>query len=268
MLEKRGETAADRPLADSPAGRYARSYLFLRFLIGILGFALPIALVSVDRFWFHGNPVPRGSMSIYYYSGMREVFTVTLGTIAFFLFAYRITEKSKENLLSVGAGLAGMLIPLFPTGHPKDPNVVPPVPAPTPIQNWHGETFAASVHYGASFVFITLLGVVCLTFARTEGGRPDHGNLLPQGFWKFFHIGCAGLILVAGIWILATIKIFGHGPLYDARYWSLLLGEWLATAAFGASWLVKGFEYSYVLGHGGTEEAELAVATDAPTVLA
>lgn len=75
-------------------------------------------------------------MSAYYYSGWREVFTVTIGTIAFFLFAYKITEKNLDNLLSIIAGLAGMMIPLFPTGIPGD---ITPAPNLTPIQHGLGE---------------------------------------------------------------------------------------------------------------------------------
>jgi hypothetical protein len=99
----------ERPKADEGAGRYIRSFLFLRLTIGFLGVTLPFTLVFFDWLAFSGDPVPRDSMSVYYYSGMREVFTVTLGTIAFFLFAYKITEKnlappgSHENDRAKGA---------------------------------------------------------------------------------------------------------------------------------------------------------------------
>jgi hypothetical protein len=108
-----------RPDLKSGEGRYVRSFLEMRLIIGALGVLLPFVLVVVDRWWFDGDPFPRGSMSIYYYSGMREFFTLAIGTIAFFLFASKITERNLDNILSFFAGLAGMLIPIFPTGPPS-----------------------------------------------------------------------------------------------------------------------------------------------------
>jgi hypothetical protein len=46
--------------------RYVRSYLIMRLFVGVLGVALPLALVFLDKLAFHGNPFPRGSLSAYY----------------------------------------------------------------------------------------------------------------------------------------------------------------------------------------------------------
>jgi len=229
-----------RPKADEGAGMYIRSFLFLRLMIGFLGVTLPFTLVFFDWLAFSGDPVPRGSMSIYYYSGMREVFTVTLGTIAFFLFAYKFTEKNLDNTLSIVAGLAGMTIPLFPTGRPRG---VHPLPSLTPLQNLIGEDWTKYIHYGASAIFIASLGGICVLFGRRERKRPEHGNVLPARFWQGWHFVCAGAIVVAAIWIVVTTW-FVHGP-----YWSLLVGEGVSAVAFGASWFVKGAEIRYLFGH-------------------
>lgn len=236
----------ERPKADEGAGRYIRSFLFLRLTIGFLGVTLPFTLVFFDWLAFSGDPVPRDSMSVYYYSGMREVFTVTLGTIAFFLFAYKITEKNLDNTLSIVAGFFGMAIPLFPTGRPKDMN---PLPGLTALQQLIGEDWARYIHYGASAIFIASLGGICILFGRREAKRPDHGNHLPPRFWQGWHFVCAGAIGAAGIWILATTTFGHYGPLYDGPYWSLFAGEGVAAVAFGASWFVKGAEIKYLLGH-------------------
>lgn len=236
----------ERPPPDELSGRYVRSFLFLRLTIGFLGIALPLALVLIDWAAFGGDPVPRDSLSVYYYSGMREVFTVTLGTIAFFLFAYKITERNLDNTLSVLAGLAGMLIPLCPTSPPEG---LSPHPAPTPLQDLLTEKWTTRIHFGASAAFIALLGIVCWFFGRREGKRTDPQGRVPRSFWKFWHRACAGAIGGAGIWILLTVKIFGHGPVYEAHpYWSLLLGEWISCWAFGLSWFAKGAEIKYLFG--------------------
>src|SRR5205807_4376304 len=106
----------ERPPADSGAGRYVRSFLFERLVIGSLGVVLPVALVFLDWSLFEGNPVPRDSLSAYYYSGMREWFVLTIGTTGFFLIAYKITEKNLDNTLSIFGGACALLIPIFPTG--------------------------------------------------------------------------------------------------------------------------------------------------------
>jgi hypothetical protein len=238
-----------RPAAGSPAGRYVRSFLFLRFMIGLLGVLLPIAVVALDWVAFDGHPgsrIPRGSISAYYYSGWREVFTVTIGTIAFFLFAYKFTEKNLDNLFSMIAGFAGILIPLLPTGIPGD---ITPRPNPTPIQHGLGEGVTTALHFAASGVFIAFLGGICILFGRREAKREPHGNRIPGTTWRAFHFLCAGAIGAAGVWILLT-QLPKHNPVINGPYYSVLIGEWVAATAFGASWFAKGAEIKYLFfGH-------------------
>ena len=61
----------------------------------------------------------RGSLSVYYYSGMREVFVGTLAATGVFFVAYKVWERNLENLLSLVAGLSACLIALFPTWPPS-----------------------------------------------------------------------------------------------------------------------------------------------------
>jgi len=179
-------------------------------------------------------------MSVYYYSGMREVFTVTIGTMAFFLFTYRILEKNLDNTLSMIAGLAGMLIPLFPTGRPDALAEQFPL---TDLQKLVTPDWTKYVHYGASAVFIGALGFVALLFGRREGERDDRrATLFSPTFWRWYHYTCAGAVGAAAAWIIATSFFI------DAPYWSLLVGEAVASLAFGASWFAKGFEIQYLLG--------------------
>lgn len=51
---------------------------------------------------------------------------------------------------------------------------------------------------------------------------------------------------MAALWIIATTV--GKHPLIDGPYWSLLLGEWVGTWAFGFSWFAKGAEIRYLFG--------------------
>jgi hypothetical protein len=253
--------ATERPTANSQAGRYIRSFLIVRLMIGVLGVGWPLLLIFLDKWFYGGHPgsrIPRDSLSVYYYSGMREGFTVILGVMAFFLLTYKLTERNLDNTLSFIAGIAGMTIPFFPTGRPDD---ISPPPALNPLQNAIGEHGSQLVHFAASAVFIGALGGVCLLFSRREGERPDHGNRLPARFWRTYHLLCAVAIGAAALWIIATTV--GKSPLTDGPYWSLLLGEWVATWAFGFSWFAKGSEIRYLFGF--DEPAPAAAPAASPT---
>ena len=240
------EVAGARPPAASGAGRYVRSFLVMRLFIGGLSVLLPITLVTLDWWLFDGRPgthIPRASESAYYYSGLREVFTITLGTTSFFLITYKITEKNLDNLLSLSAGLAGMLIPLFPTARPDD---IKPPPPLTPIQHALGEKPTEYIHFGAALVFILCLAGMSVLFGLREGRRAPHGNRIPAWLWRAFHFTCAGIIVAAVVWVLLTS---GTHPVIDGPYQSTLIGEWVVATAFGASWFLKGAELLYVFGH-------------------
>jgi hypothetical protein len=223
----------DRPPAGSGAGRYIRSFLFERLVVGALGIILPFALVFIDWLVFHGHPVPRDSESAYYYSGMREWFTVCVGTCGFFFIAYRITERMLENTLSIFGGIAALLIAMFPTArtHYEKHHGV----KRTPLQKLFGEQNVSHVHLVSAIVFIIAIGGICVLFGLAVKRGSPHWI-----FWRYFHFACAGVIGLALVWALAT---FHSGP-----RWSTLVAEAACALAFGASWFAAGADFAYVLG--------------------
>jgi hypothetical protein len=213
--------------------RYVRSYVFTRFAIGLLGVLLPPVLVFLEPALFDGLPAPRGSLSAYYYSGLREVFVGGLWAIGVFLVVYKFLDFSWESLLSSLAGAAAVLVAVFPTERPGDGVT------PTPFQVKLGEDVVTAIHYGAAVAFIALLVPIVLFFARDEGRR-EHRN------WQGFHTVAAAFI-VFGAALAAFAGITG-GP--DK---GVLFGEWIAIWAFGASWLVKGAEWETLFGRGAAQ---------------
>jgi len=198
-------TVEPRP-KDPETSRYVRSYLIMRVFVGALGVALPFLVVLVDGLAFDGDPFPRTSLSAYYYSGARELFVGTLSATAIFLVTYKVADRTLDNTLSTLAGVAVLVVALFPTGLPPD------VTELTPLQDLVGESVVEVVHFGAAAVFIVSLAAISFTF----GVR-------------------AGAIAVALVWIVVT-ELFGGPPN------SLLYGEAVSVWAFGASWLMKGLE--------------------------
>jgi hypothetical protein len=208
--------------------RYVRSYVCTRFAIGLVGVLLPPVLVFLEPALFDGLPAPRGSLSAYYYSGLREIFVGGLWAIGVFLVVYKFLDFSWESLLSSLAGVAAVLVAVFPTERPGDGVM------PTPFQVKLGEDVVTAIHYGAAVAFIALLVPIVLFFAREEGRR-EHRN------WQGFHTFTAAFI-VFGAALAAFAGITG-GP--DK---GVLFGEWIAVWAFGASWLVKGAEWETLFG--------------------
>ncbi len=227
---------AVRPRPTDPAAKpYVRSYVFMRFATGLLGVVLPPALVFFEPLLFDGQPFPRGSLSAYYYSGMRELFVGGLWAIGVFLILYKLPEFTWESRLSSLAGAAAVAVALFPTGRPGDGV------SETPLQLRFGEGVVEGIHFTAAGAFILLLVPITYLFGREEGKRTVRPGRMSSRFWRNFHWTCSGLILVA--FALAAFAGITGGP--DK---GLLIAEWAAIWAFGASWLMKGAELDLLLG--------------------
>jgi hypothetical protein len=222
--------------------RYVRSYLILRMFVGLLGVALPFVLVLVDKVAFHGSPFPRGSLSAYYYSGMREVFVGTLSAIGVFLIAYKVAERNLDNTLSAVAGFAALVIPVFPTRRPSHTIQL------TPLQDLLGESVVKEIHFIASVVFLASLAVMSFFFGKREGARPPREGARSPKFWQWFHWTCAGLIAAALAWMGVTALVGGPSR-------SVLIGQTVSAWAFGASWLMKGLELDMLFGRPRAREA-------------
>ncbi len=220
--------------------RYVQSYLLLRAAVGALGVALPAVLVFTDGLWFDGDPFPRGSLSAYYYSGVRDVLVGTICAIGTFLLAYKVTERNLDNFLSVFAGITGILIALFPPGLPRGATA-------SPLQERLGEDFCADAHFYAAAAFLIALAILSGTFGVREGNRPARVGKLPPRFWRAYHLVCAGLVGVALVYMGVT-ELTDSGPRT-----TLLIGETGALMAFGASWLAKGAELDMLRGQPARE---------------
>jgi hypothetical protein len=215
---------------DETTVRYIRAYLILRILVGGLGIALPFLLVLGDGILYSGDPFPRDSLSAYYYSGVREWFVGALFAFSVFLITYKVSEANLDNLLSLVAGAAVLVVAIFPTSRPDGDIDL------TPLQERWGESVVAGFHFAAATLYISLLGGVSYLFGKREGERdPVPGELSPR-FWRAFHWICAGVIALALVWCFVTWQ-FDVGP--DE---ALLYGESVAVWAFGVSWLWKGLE--------------------------
>jgi hypothetical protein len=210
------------------AASYLRALSRLRRLIGVLGLLLPVVLVSLDWVLFKEHPWLRGSLSAYYYSGVREVFVGILAATGIFLISYRVGEKNLNNLLTIFAGGAAIVIACFPTSTQSKEIKL------TPIQDLLHERWVTRTHYGATIVFIVALGAMSLVFGFQA--KNDHEGKRRMVLFGF-HVACTVFIAAAGAWILIAKFAIHPSP---HRY--VLIGETVSALAFGASWLMKGLE--------------------------
>src|SRR5262245_12537216 len=96
---------------------YLRSYLAMRSAIGGIGVIMPFALFF-GSVWLEHTWRPRGSLSAYYHSGVRDAFVATLFATGVFLITYKVFQRTLENTLSTLAGVFVMTVALFPTSRP------------------------------------------------------------------------------------------------------------------------------------------------------
>lgn len=220
---------------------YVRSYLLIRTLVGLLGVLLPTVLFLVDWLFLRGDATVRGSLSAYYHSPARDLFVGVLCVTAVLLMTYLAGQTSTWDFwLSSTAGVSALGVALLPTQRPNlgesatrcGPGGAPDPPGCTPLQSAVGETAVAAVHFTFAAVFILALAALCFVFAHREG---RHGGAAAR---VRFHRACGFAILGAVAWIVLgqvlPLTLAGFSPLY--------VGEVVSVYAFGASWLIKGYD--------------------------
>lgn len=189
------------------------SYLALRRTVGWIGILLPFVLVSGNYFFF-GEKVPLFDISMYYYSGMRDVFVGAMCAVGLFLLFYRGYDRW-DNLAGDVAGICAFLIALFPT------TKIGP-------QDWAGQ-----IHFGAAGVFFTILALFSL-FLFTRGETDPTPRKIQRNL--IYRI-CGIVLLLAALGILIYF-LFLQKWFPDTRF--VFWAETIALMAFGVSWLTKG----------------------------
>src|SRR5664279_3761612 len=90
----------------------------IRKAIGYLGISLPFALGILSLIPFFKTSV-QDSISYYYYTNLREVFTGVLCAVGLFLIRYKGYENpvfwKNDNIMTNAAGCMALGIALFPT---------------------------------------------------------------------------------------------------------------------------------------------------------
>jgi hypothetical protein len=195
------------------------STLIFRRLVGILGIALPFALVLWTGLSF------QLSISAYYYTPGRNLFVGVMCVVGAFLCCYKGYDI-RDKALCLVAGIAAILVGLVPMAQDVDP-------FPAQVRGWFHLFFAA--------VFLGCLAALSL-FQFTQTDARTAKAMTPQKIRRnrvyrlcgWVMVGCLGAIVLYKFPLTKPLLDFltPLNPVFD--------GESLAVIAFGISWLTKG----------------------------
>ena len=201
------------------------TYRRIRKSIGLLGVLLPIVLLCFSLINFFNTQI-QPSISHYYYTNLRDIFTGTLYAVGLFLFLYKgHTNKSflkNDNLLTNIAGVMATgvaLVPTFPAeGQVKEYSVIP----------WDGGWF----HYGFAavlFLIFANLAINVFTIGQAKNTAIPVSALNENRIYRV--CGYSILVFLIMVPISSELNLFKY---------STLVFEALSLFSFGIAWLIKG----------------------------
>jgi hypothetical protein len=220
------------------------SYMTLRRLIGWMGVCLPfvVYLGNWVIFTHHvaacllpSSKVPY-SLSGYYYTHMRGVFTGTFWALGVFLVAYN-GFGWVDQVITTLAGLSMMAIATFPTNPPPhlladQAGVCGPL-VPVEYKSSPHQTLIGAAHQISLIVMIATLIVMAWRFRYDEPGVTSTARMI-------YLISAAG---IAAGGAGAIIQNFLSDTVKAETPW-LFWFEIVAILFFGLSWFVKGEAYA------------------------
>lgn len=204
------------------------TYRKIRRAIGYLGISLPVFLVVMSAIPLFKTSV-QSSVSHYYYTNFREIFTGTLCAVSLFLIRYKGYKNSvfwkNDTLLTNIAGVMALGVAFIPTNPDMECyKIYTLIP-----YSWE---WIGALHYvfaGLLFLIFALLAIFVFTIGQNQF------NDLPKSFINENNIYriCGYSIII----FIILIPVFAHFKLLK---YSTLVFEALSLFAFGVAWLIKG----------------------------
>lgn len=209
-------------------GNIKKTYRRTRKAIGWLGMLLPFILILFSLIPFFETDV-QPSISDYYYTNLREIFTGTLCATSLFLIAYKGYYNKKlllnDNVMTNAAGILALGVAFMPTNpFTCDDKIYSFLPICAPWTGW--------IHYILAGFFFSILGNISHNiFVIGQEETKD----IPVSRWNENNIYkiCGKVIFISIILIplCMWLKLVSY---------STLVLEAIALVAFGISWLIKG----------------------------
>lgn len=228
--------------ANSDGFAYARSYLSIRRLAGVIGLAMPISLVFYDVLSIKGPGISvKGSVSAYYFSDARDLFVGCLFAVGFLLLTYMAGAWATSDFwLSVFAGAGVLVVANLPTRPPGDVTckLSPRPPSCAFVQHKLGEDTVWWIHTGGAALFVVCSIGLSLVFALREVKFAMQAGVVPADSDKAKRKFFLYLLLAA---TTAASGVVALGPDFTVHgLHNIWLGELGAFTSFAASWLLAG----------------------------
>jgi hypothetical protein len=204
------------------------TYRRIRKAIGILGVLLPITLFVFSLLPFFETPV-QPSISDYYYTHLRELFTGVLCAVGLFLILYKGHSnpnffKDDSKLTNI-AGLMAFGVALMPTTpHSTHDKIFTLIPLNYEWLGWLHYGFAATF-----FVTLSIISINVFTIGQAQNEEIPISVVNENNIYKT--CGYSMLLFIILIPVCAKFNCFPS---------STLVFEALMLFAFGTSWLIKG----------------------------
>jgi hypothetical protein len=197
----------------------------MRRLIGVLGIALPIIVVSGG--FIQNGLVIQGSISGYYYTNMREFFVGLLCGVSLFLISYKGYEKI-DDIIGNMAGIFALGIIIFPTSMYCGKVVKVGM-------FLIDDNISEYIHlsFGALFFLLLSFNSIFL-FTKRDPGILSKEKKLRNIIYRF-----CGIVMILVVLCITIYTTFLRNTSISKIYPVLIL-ESIALSAFGISWLVKG----------------------------
>ncbi len=200
-------------LAPAPQDPRDLSYLALRKAVGIVALLLPFA-VTIPWGLLHHTILT--SISIYYYTGMRNLFVGSLCAIAIIMLCTRGYDW-KDEVADIFSGICAVGVAFLPTA---------PEGSASDHQKWIGD-----IHYAfAALLFLTLAYFCLFLFTMSAQGRVVTRQKIHRN----------RVYLICGIAILLSLTLLAILTLGFHKAHAGIVFETTSLLSFGTAWLVKG----------------------------
>ncbi len=204
------------------------TYRRLRRAIGYLGIALPVLLVGLSFIPFFKTEF-QPSISDYYYTNLRDIFTGTLAAVGLFMISYKGHGNpsiwKNDQLLTNVSGIMAIGVALIPVAPQSEPQaIITLIPYPFPWLGWLHYLFAALL-----FLIFALLAINVFTIGQNRAADIPVSTLNENHIYR-----------VCGIAIIILIILIPVSEMLELSPYSTLILEALALFFFGIAWLIKG----------------------------
>lgn len=208
------------------------SYISLKRNIGLLGISLPVLLMIFGKI-NHSEILP--SISDYYYTPLRVLFTGILFVISIFLIS---SNKKEEKILSRMAAFCAILVAIFPTNISDEKNKILPnkdytiehftnfVKPTIPNPEWYNFVHLTSA--GAFFIILSILVLKIFIKDERKQKRSDRTTIL---VYKI-----CGKVMIVSVSVMILYSVLN----IKVNFPIIFLFETFALISFGIAWLLKG----------------------------